>query len=79
MSDGSEFHRSDAATGHSVKLKFHGSSFLVASSPTRLTSSRGCYEETASVEFKLDRRRPTSTWTREHDTDVVVMGFQPPD
>jgi len=39
-------------------VEFHGSSFLVASSPTvvrptRATSSRGCYEETVSVEFKL--------------------------
>jgi len=56
--------------------KFHGSSFIVASSlhhredvgvsGVSATMSRGCYEETASVEFML---------CTAHDVAVVTVGL----
>ena len=55
--------------GWTYKLKFHGSSFLVASSwhPREDVARvgkcrRGCYDETASVEFKLNRAKAAAVF-----------------
>jgi len=52
-----------------LKLKFHGSSFLLASSRGYRACRRGCYEETASVDFQLN-------WTQAtHATQGTCVKF----
>jgi len=50
------------AAVHAVQLKFHRSSFLVASSRGCRAYRRGCYEETAPVEFRFIRWRRNCCW-----------------
>ena len=59
-----------------LKVEFHGSHFLVASSPTRPTSPRGCYEDVAHVGVVVQLATRLPDWSAGGLLPVCRSHFQ---